>query len=85
MSIPRPKPEGLTTGQWLERRKSEARCLACGCHLSYRFDADAKTGFLFDFCVVCRPMKQPPPRKKFDTKREHKRGIENLDRILGKL
>jgi hypothetical protein len=81
------RADGLSTGQWLEKRKAEGRCLACGARLSYRFDADDATGFLHDFCTVCRPMKQPPPRpnKKMSREERRRKGVEHLDKILGKL
>jgi hypothetical protein len=83
----RKRADGLSTGQWLEKRKAEGRCLACGAKLSYRFDADNQTGFLHDFCTVCRPTKKPPPRPdgKQHKREERRKGIEHLDRMLGKL
>lgn len=83
----RNRADGLSTGQWLEKRKAEGRCLRCGAKLSYRFDADNQTGFLHDFCTVCRPEVKPPPRPSTRKAKEAERrqGIENLDKILGKL
>jgi len=80
--------DGLSTGQWLEKRKAEGRCLACGAKLTYRFDTDCRTGFLHDFCTVCRPMKKAPALlegKKRNRKEQRRKGVENLDKILGKL
>jgi len=85
MSMPKRSMDGLTVGEWLERRKNENRCLACGARLSYRFDSN-RDGFLNDFCIPCLPNHKPPPRQsqKNYNRQERKRGVETLDRLLNK-
>jgi len=75
------------SGAEIERRKAQRVCLFCLTALTYRFDGDAKTGCLQDFCVHCRitldATAPPAARARVDVQAERRAGLDNLARLLG--